>query len=158
MLLRRDSLLVFLGVALLLGCRAERRLLVDTEPQGAEVRLDDEIVGTTPLDLRFEHYGDRRLTLYRGGYRTHAEVLELDSPWYFVFPLDLVTEVLLPFGWKDIHRVEVPLVPESGTVTPPDLEAVLRRAESLRRAGPTGPAEPTPPEGEPPAAEGEEER
>lgn len=148
MTLRRTLLSAILCGALLVACRAERRILIDTVPQGAQVRLDDEIVGDTPLNIRFDHYGHRRLTLYRRGFRTHSEVLEIASPWYSYFPLDLVTEVLLPFGWKDIHRVEVVLMPETGNVSPPDLEAVLLRAESLRRAGPSGPV-PVPPQGPP---------
>ena len=135
--------------ALALGaCRAERRLIVETRPPGAQVRLDDELVGHTPLDLAFEHYGDRRLTLYRHGYHTHSEILELGQPWYSQFPLDLITEVLLPFGWKDLHQVRIPLEPESGNVSRPDLDSVLLRAESLRRAGPTGPT-PSLPQGPP---------
>ena len=156
MTFHRAPLLLLLSSALLAACRAERRILIDTEPQGAQVRLDDELVGDTPLNLRFEHYGARRLTLYRRGFRTHSELLDLESPWYSFFPLDLVSEVILPFGWKDIHRVQVVLSPESGTVSSPDLELVLRKAESLRRASPAGPA-PLTPQGPPTEPDPEEQ-
>ena len=114
-------------------------MIFETAPLGATVRLDDEIVGRTPLDLRFDHYGTHQLTIYREGYRTYSEEIKVETPWYSYFPLDFVTEVLLPFGWRDYHRFEIALEPESGHVTGGDLEAVLQRAEALRHAGPAGP-------------------
>ena len=129
------------ALALLAGCRAERHLVFESDPPGATVRLDDQIVGQTPLDLRFDHYGVRQLTVYREGFRTYSEEIDVSTPWFSHFPLDLITEVLLPFGWEDIHRYRIDLEPESGRVTDDDLNGVLLRAESLRRAGPSGPAE-----------------
>lgn len=134
------ALLALPALALLASCRAERHLVFESDPPGATVRLDDQIVGQTPLDLRFEHYGVRQLTVYREGFRTLSENIHVETPWFSVFPLDLVSEVLLPFGWEDIHRYRIDLEPESGRVTDDDLGEVLRRAESLRRAGPSGPA------------------
>lgn len=121
------------------GCAAERKLIVISEPPGALVRLDDTIVGTTPYETLFDAYGTRRVTLYRRGYRTQSERVVLEAPWYAVFPLDYISEVLVPIGWEDVHRVEITLEPEGGAVTMPDLTPVLERAESLRLAEPTGP-------------------
>jgi PEGA domain len=133
-------LLALLTLPTALACRAERHLVFETDPTGATVRLDDQVVGQTPLDLRFEHYGSRQLTIYREGFRTYSTVIEVDTPWYSYFPLDFITEVLLPFGWEDTHRFEVVLEEETGRVTDTDLADVLQRAETLRRAGPGGPA------------------
>jgi hypothetical protein len=127
--------LLFLSAA----CAAQRELVIDSVPQGALVRLDDTVVGTTPFETSFEDYGTRRVTLYLDGFRSQSQLVEVSPPWYGRFPFDLVSEVLLPFGWRDRHDVRVELVPESGTVKMPDLEAVLQRAESLRLAEPTGP-------------------
>jgi len=145
------TLLALCACSGLVACRAERHLVFETDPPGAQVRIDEKLVGVTPLDLRFDDYGDRRVTLYRAGYRSHSTVLEVGAPWYSYFPLDLISEVLLPFGWEDIHRLQVELEPQEGTVAAPDLDAVLRRAEALRRAGPEGPA-PLPPEPAKPTA------
>ena len=129
-----------LGLALLAaGCAAERELLIVSDPPGALVRLDDEAVGLTPYKEEFQAYGTRRVTLYRPGYRTSSKRVVLDPPWYARFPIDIFSEVLLPFGWEDHHRVHVVLEPESGEVTLPALERVLERAERLRLAGPEGP-------------------
>jgi len=126
----------------LCGCRAERHIYFTSDPPGAQLRVDGELVGRTPYDLRFEAYGSRHVTMQRQGYRRYTGVLELKTPWYSYFPLDFISEILLPFGWKDIHRLEVTLEPHTGEVTRPDLEGDLLRAESLRRAGPAGPYEP----------------
>ena len=121
------------------GCAAQRELVIDSEPRGALVRLDDTVVGTTPFQTTFEAYGTRRVTLYLDGYRTQTQLFDVKAPWYEHFPLDIVSEVLLPFGWHDRHDLLVRLEPESGGVTMQDVERVLERAESLRLAEPTGP-------------------
>jgi len=147
-------------VFLLAGCATRRELFIDSVPQGALVRLDDTVVGTTPFQTRFEAYGTRRVTLYLDGYRSQTKLVDVKPPWYGRFPLDIVSEVLLPFGWRDRHPVMMELVQEGGTVTQPDLDKVLERAQSLRLAEPTGPRpvlpppKPAPvPEPKPPAEE-----
>jgi hypothetical protein len=105
------------------GCAVKRELVVISNPPGAQVRLDDQIVGWTPYTTTFEAYGTRRVTLYRDGYHTHSELVELVPPWYGRFPFDIFSEVLIPVGWHDRHEVQITLEPEGGEVTEPDLEA-----------------------------------
>jgi hypothetical protein len=138
--MRTRQLAIVLGAAALgTGCAAQRELIITSNPPGALIRLDDTVVGTTPYTMHFDAYGTRRITLYREGYRTASRVVAIDPPWYAYFPIDVVSEVLLPFGWRDSHPQSFELEPESGQVTRPDLNAVLLRAESLRLAEPTGP-------------------
>lgn len=148
---KRQALLGTLLLALpCFGCRAQRELRIRSEPPGAMVRVDDTVVGRTPLALPFEHYGVRHVSVYLEGFRTASRDVRLKTPWYSVFPLDLVSEVLLPFGWADSHVVEFELEPEVGYVSEVEFRDVLERAETLRRAGPAGPAVPLP--GAPPPA------
>jgi hypothetical protein len=133
----RIGIVVALGA--LASCSATRELEVVSRPPGAEVRVDDVVVGTTPLKLAFKDYGTRRVTLYVPGYLTHSELVELDPPWYATFPLDIFTEVLFPVGWHHVQRYEADLVAGTGSIATPELEDVLARAEALRRAGPEGP-------------------
>ncbi len=131
-----------LVLAFLAGCAPRRILKVGTIPPGATVRLDGETVGETPLDFRFEHYGVRRITIYKEGYQTHSAQIELHAPWYSRFPIDLVSEVLLPFGWKDSRSYNVELVvglEAAEVMTAPSLRSVLQGADTLRHAGPEGP-------------------
>jgi hypothetical protein len=137
---RAAAALVLVALALGLGaCAVRRELVLTSEPDGAEVRIDGEPAGRTPLKVPFDHYGTRRFTFYLDGYVTDSQVVDIAPPWYGYFPLDIVSEVLLPFGWRDRHRVHADLLPGTGAIPPPDLESVLERAEQLRRAGPEGP-------------------
>jgi hypothetical protein len=131
------------------GCAVHRELVVVSDPPGATVRLDQQMVGFTPYSTEFEAFGTRRVTLYRQGYRTWSESIPIEAPWYALFPFDLFSEVLLPFGWTYTKKVEVTLEPQSGPVTAPDLEKVLEQAEQLRKAGPEGPRRQPPPDKEP---------
>jgi hypothetical protein len=131
-----------LGLALVTtACRAERHLIFESDPPGAQVFLDGKSVGHTPVKVRFESYGYRHVTVEQRGYRSYTTVMEVPIPWYSRFPMDYITEVLLPFGWEDIHHLDVTLEPRSGEVSRPDFDGVLRRAASLRRGGPAGPTE-----------------
>jgi hypothetical protein len=129
-------------VAVLTSCAAKRELVVLSDPPGAIVRLDERIVGMTPYHHPFEEYGSRRLTLYRTGYRTLSELVKLKPPWYAYFPLDYISEVLIPIGWHDTHEFRFTLEPDTTPMVEPDVTPVLERAERLRRAGPEGPEPP----------------
>jgi hypothetical protein len=128
------------------ACAAQRELVILSEPAGAQVRLDNQIVGWTPYTTTFEAYGTRRVTVYREGFRSESLLVDLVPPWYGRFPFDLFSEVLIPVGWHDRHIVGIHLLREGGEVTEPDLEALLEQAETLRRATPEGPLR-TPPAG-----------
>jgi PEGA domain len=132
-------LLAAISSAALAGCAAHRKLVILSDPPGAAVRLDQKMVGETPYQTEFEAFGTRRVTLYREGYRTWSGPVKLVEPWYAQFPFDLFSEVLNPFGWSYHKELRVALEPEGGTVTQPDLQKVLDRAEVLRKAGPEGP-------------------
>lgn len=138
---RAVSRATYLLAAVLLGgaCKAHRSLELTTTPPGADVRLDDEYVGRTPLKVPFEHYGTRRVTYYLSGYRTVSKQLELAPRWYARFPLDLVTEVLLPLGLRDRRRYHEDLVPGEEVLSLPSLRSVIERAQVLRESGPEGP-------------------
>ncbi|MEW6072795.1 MAG: PEGA domain-containing protein [Planctomycetota bacterium] len=140
--MRRAAVLSLVLTAALLGsCQAERTLRITSDPPGALVRLDGESIGTTPLRHEFLYYGVRTLTLRLEGYCTYSERIDLAAPWYARFPLDIVSEVLIPVGWKDRRRLHVTLQPGEAAEAPPALRSVLERASAVRQAGPDGPAE-----------------
>ena len=78
------------------------------------MRLDDRVIGVTPLDVEFQHYGQRRLALYRTGYRTYSEPLALNAPWFARWPVDMLTEVILPLGLDDVRTMRIDLVEDTG--------------------------------------------
>ena len=107
--------LAALAASGLSGCVGDKVLKIDSRPTGASVRLDDTLVGVTPLELPLEHYGRRRLALYKDGYRTYSEPLRLDPPWWARFPIDIFTEVVLPLGLDDVREIEIDLVADTWT-------------------------------------------
>jgi hypothetical protein len=122
------------------GCRAQRELVINSDPPGARIRLDDVLLAEkTPAHIPFKDYGVRRVTLYLDGYVTYSEAVEVKPPWYGYFPLDFVSEILIPVGWRDRHRLRVKLEPGDTRVESPDLVKVMQRAEELRHVGPNGP-------------------
>jgi len=127
------------GAGWLSGCASHRELSIQSDPPGASVRIDEKLVGKTPLKSEFEAFGTRRVTLYLEGFRAWSHDVELKAPWYAWFPFDLFSEVLFPVGWHYRKDLRVTLEPEKGPVTAPDLEKVLQEAEALRKAGPEGP-------------------
>lgn len=134
---------IALACALTLGsaaCRAQRELLISSDPPGAKIRLDDTLLDVkTPARIPFKDYGVRRVTLYLDGYLTYSESVHISPPWYEYFPLDIVSEILIPIGWHDRHRLQVKLVAGDTLVEAPDLVNVMQRAELMRRSGPDGP-------------------
>ena len=130
--------LALIGFGGLSGCRAHRTLEIRTVPPGAEIVLDQEILGRSPVQIEFYHYGVRRITASLPNYRTHSEQVEIVAPWYARFPIDIFSEVIFPMGWKNHHTVDIALTAGLDEIRAPDIRSVLERAEKMRRAGPDG--------------------
>ncbi len=138
-LIQHALLTATLGIASL-ACRAQRELVITSEPPGAEIRLDGKLLAEkTPARVPFKDYGVRRISLYRDGYLRYSEAFDVRAPWYAQFPIDVLSEIVLPVGWHDRHKLRVKLVRGDTRIAAPDLLKVLERAESLRKAGPEGP-------------------
>ena len=117
--------LVLVLPLVLVGC-VERLVAVRTHPPGAKVYFDGELRGETPHVERYSFYGTRELTLVKKGYKTHRQMIELNAPWWQVFPFDLFTDVVIPFTITDGIELEIPLEKE-----PPAAQAL---GETLKRA------------------------
>jgi len=119
--------MLFLG-----ACTSPRSLSIESDPPGALVQLDGKQIGRTPLEVRFYHHGDRRITMTRPGYYVWSERVAIDAPWHARFPVDLFAELLWPFKLEDDHRVLAQLVKESDLLGEPDLRAIVTRANAMR--------------------------
>jgi hypothetical protein len=109
------------------GC-VYRRIVVRSDPPGARVILDGQEVGYTPAGIPFTYYGTRRLTLVKPGFETHTELVTIPPPWYQWFPIDFVSDNLLPGHVADRHDISRQLSPQC--VVP--LDQLQQRADSLR--------------------------
>lgn len=111
------------------GC-VERFINVKSEPAGATVMLDDVKIGVTPVDIPYTWYGKRLLVVDLPEYVSVREVLAINPPWWQYFPLDFITDVLIPFTLT--YRSEFAFKLEKAVVTEKEVEAVKRRAAELR--------------------------
>ncbi|MDA8593049.1 PEGA domain-containing protein [Planctomycetota bacterium] len=126
------AIATLLAAAALTGCRGERTLSLTSTPVGAEVRLDGQLMGVTPVVIPIDHYGTRRLTMYRTGSRLHSEPLDLDAPWWTYFPVDILTEILNPVRLNDRQAYHVDLVPATGEVADPVTASFIEEAIRVR--------------------------
>jgi hypothetical protein len=122
---------VLLAAALLSGC-VERRFVITSNPPGAAVYRDGQLLGVTPVDDYFIYYGYRDYILVLDGYETLKVRQPAPAPWYQIPPADFVSENLWPFKIRDIRR------PEPYQLQPlqvPNPNQILDRAGQLRSSG-----------------------
>ena len=93
------------------GC-VRRRLLVNTNPPGALVYVDNQQIGYTPCAVDFTYYGTREIRLVKPGYETLTVNQPIPTPWYEYPPLDFVSENLVPFKLRDNRSVSYNLMPQ----------------------------------------------
>jgi hypothetical protein len=107
MRLKRTFFVVFavMSVSLCLcsGC-IERKITISTEPSGALVLLNDEEVGTSPVTVGFEWYGDYNVQISKDGYQTLKTHQNLKRPVADRFPVDLFADMfsskIYQYNWS----------------------------------------------------------
>ena len=145
----RGALLLALGM---MACAPIRTLTIESDPAGAQVRLDEKLVGQTPLTLPFDYHGTRRISVYLEGYQVWSEKVEIKAPWWAQFPLDLISDHLIPWRLHDEHAVHAALTPGTGQpeVTGLDhfIEHTTKVHDQERRGASSGlePSQPSQPE------------
>jgi hypothetical protein len=112
------------------GC-VDRRFVVESDPPGAIVYINDRLVGATPVDQSFVYYGKYRFVFVRDGYETLTVDECIRTPWWSYIPLDFVVENLLPYTVRDVRYIRHPLMPRQEISE----KAILDRAEQLRAQG-----------------------
>jgi PEGA domain len=134
---RRTALAAALLLLLALesGC-VERRFTVRSNPPGAQLYVDDYEIGTTPCSVSYTYYGTRKIRLVKDGYETAVVNQPMPAPWNQYFPIDFVTENLVPGHIRDERVVTYQMQP---SVQVPS-DQLVARAESLRQNGRLGAA------------------
>jgi hypothetical protein len=136
--MRRALLLTAALVAALSqsGC-VDRFLAIHSDPPGAVVYVDGEKVGTTPCEITYVWYGTRLVVLELRGYSLVRQEVTLSPPWWQIIPLDLITDVVIPFTIRD--RMSVSYTLEPAPLSPEEVNDVQDRADELRKKS-TAPA------------------
>lgn len=119
------------------GC-VQRRVTIRTNPPGALVYIDNYQIGTTPVSTDFTYYGTRSIRMVKDGFETLTVKHSFHTPWYEYFPLDFVSENVIPWEIRDERALDFQLLPQF--VVPE--HQLMERAEGLRRGSivplPTG--------------------
>ena len=110
-----------------LGC-VTRRLTVRSNPPGAMVYIDDYEIGPTPVSVPYTYYGTRKIVLVKDGFETLTVMQNIPAPWDEWFPLDFISENVVPVEIRDQRTVDYNLVPK--LMLP--RESVRARGEELR--------------------------
>lgn len=111
------------------GC-IYRKLTIKTEPPGALIYLNDNLIGESPLSYDFVWYAWYRVTVRKSGYERIEDRRKLSSPFYFWIPFDLVMEVM-PFPITDAHTWSYTLYPVSEVDPIPTPELIEASSDLL---------------------------
>jgi hypothetical protein len=109
------------------GC-VERRLTVNTEPQGAVVLLNDEEIGTSPVTVSFQWYGDYNIAISKDGFETLKTHRSLQAPWYDAFPFDFFAQLVIPRRVVDSYEWTFELVQKQ----PLTRDQLLEKVEKIK--------------------------
>jgi hypothetical protein len=75
--MRASALAALVAAACACACAQYQEISVHSQPSGAEVWLDKQLVGHTPLELRIDRTRAHAVYLKRDGYRPELVVLDL---------------------------------------------------------------------------------
>jgi hypothetical protein len=131
--MRKNGLLAILAIGLsvsflLSGC-VERKLTINTEPQGALIILNDEEIGTSPVTVSFEWYGDYWVRISKDGYENLNTHRPLKGPWYDTFPFDFFAQIISPDRIVDSYEWTFSLDPKKQI----NREKLIQAAEKLKK-------------------------
>ena len=137
--MKRTAFLGLLCSVLLSSC-VERLLQVRTEPAGARVLINGELVmadgpdgkvpATTPVDIPFDSYGTFEVEVRREDHLARRQLVPVSAPWYAYPPLDFFAEVLWPWQIDSHHPGEIALEPVPDLNT--ESKAIDQRRQDLR--------------------------
>jgi hypothetical protein len=136
---RRLAVFVILTTCLLTGC-VERRFVITTTAPGlppdkdlSSTIIDEKgmVLSASPADKPFIYYGKYRFIAVKDGFQTTIHDEDAKPPWFEYFPLDFVSENLIPWTIRDVRRVQIVLQPLP--MVPPEM--VLQQGQALRQRG-----------------------
>jgi len=108
------------------GC-VRRVVNITSDPDGAQVWMNDREVGTTPLEVEIIYYGVYDVQISRDGYQTLTTSGNANPPAWDVPGVDLLAE-LTPADLVSRNEWHYVLEPD-----PRDEGAILERAEQLKK-------------------------
>jgi hypothetical protein len=129
MKMTRVSQLILLATLLAAAGCVERKLTINTNPAGAQVFLNDEEIGVSPVTTSFNWYGDYNITIRKQGRETLQTHRKLQAPWYDLFPFDFLTQILYPGRIVDSREWSFELAPQKEV----GRQELIKAAEQLKQ-------------------------
>ena len=108
----RPLLVLSLAPLLLVGC-VKRMILVESDPPGAKVWINEHPAGVTPVKQEFITHGRYKFRLRKNGFREVVAKEMVRAPLYEWMPFDFFFENVLPIHLDDKHRFLYKLTPET---------------------------------------------
>tara|TARA_R110000868_G_scaffold119469_2_gene316848 strand:+ start:148507 stop:148896 length:390 start_codon:yes stop_codon:yes gene_type:complete len=127
----KTKLMMLVGAVGLLamgGC-VERRVKVTSEPSGARVWLNDEVIGVTPCEAGFKFYGKYDVRLALDGYKPVHEGRVMRAPIY-EYPIVDLAATAVPVNFESVN--EWHFVLEAIDEEDRDREGLIGRAIEMR--------------------------
>ena len=118
---------VGLAMIVLAGC-VERKLTINTEPPGARVVLNDQEIGTSPVTVSFNWYGDYWVRISKDGYEMLDTHRKLKAPLHDYPPFDFFAQILYPGRIVDAYEWTFALAPKEY----PTREELIEAGQSLQ--------------------------
>ena len=109
------------------GC-VQRRLIVRSQPEGARVTIDNQVVGHTPVPVPYTYHGTRQIMLEKDGYQTVNVKQRIRPRWYDRFPVSFFSNNFAFREIRDERVLDFELQPKMQV----DENQLLDRANNLR--------------------------
>ena len=117
----RKNVLFSLACAALLTCLAvslsgctSRGLTVTSNPPGAELSINNRVIGITPMRVGFTHYGTYRIELRKKNYQTLVKEVTVNPPLYGYDPPAVIADNLIPVRLNDEIYINYVMKPLDG--------------------------------------------
>lgn len=124
---------LLLSILPLVGC-VERKMTIRSIPPGAELFLDGQRIGPTPVVLPFTEYGVREMVLRKPGYHVSRRLVEMEEPYFQKFPVDFYYEVLTKDLYQDHREYQFVLDPNTAEdLSRETVDQQLKLAEEMRK-------------------------
>ncbi len=108
--MKRTLIIIALITLASSGC-VRSSLTIKSNPTGALLFIDGQLLGETPVTIDFDHYGHHEILLRLPTsvtselkYAPKREVIEVSPPWYLLFPFDFFVDFFYPVPIHDHHE------------------------------------------------------
>lgn len=133
-------IIIFVGLIFIAGQGCVTRTInIETSPSNASIYIDNKYVGESPISIPFTHYGVRKIAIEKRDenerlvYKRKVIFEEIKAPFYELFPIDIVSEVILPIKFEDNHDFNYQLEELKEVPIDERKKQVLINAEELRK-------------------------